>query len=278
MTKKRVAIVAATLLLLVLPISQVVGAGTVVSGKLVVPDHHQGVLGDNDIPVTATALQDGIQYLIKLQVSYHANPRTPPESGAEPPVGYVERKEFAADGETFAHTFVVPLPDCHWQITAMFTLYYSLDGGETWLWNWDEDATQGVDIWSDCTPPPPPQEGPGTGTPGYWMNHPLAWPVGSITVGGQPYARKDAIEMIKAPVKGNKVMTMFAALVAAKLNILVGNDDGCSADTVAAADAWMATNGDSTVKGNSTAWSEGEPLYWQLDAYNNGLLCAPARD
>src|SRR2546426_2665735 len=33
-------------------------------------------------------------------------------------------------------------------------------------------------------PPPPPATPPGTGTPGYWKNHPAAWPAGGITGGG----------------------------------------------------------------------------------------------
>jgi hypothetical protein len=34
---------------------------------------------------------------------------------------------------------------------------------------------------------------PGTGTPGYWKNHPDAWPVSSITVGGVAYTKAQAI-------------------------------------------------------------------------------------
>src|SRR6185295_7670920 len=33
---------------------------------------------------------------------------------------------------------------------------------------------------------------PGTGTPGYWKNHPAAWPVASITVGGITYTKAQA--------------------------------------------------------------------------------------
>jgi hypothetical protein len=121
---------------------------------------------------------------------------------------------------------------------------------------------------------------PGTGTPGYWMNHPEAWPVDEIMVGGETYTRDEAIEYMKMPVKGDKTLTMFPALVAAKLNVLIGNDDSCIADTIADADLWMATYGPvgSGVEGNSNAWKIGEPLYETLDDYNNGLLCAPSRD
>jgi hypothetical protein len=124
------------------------------------------------------------------------------------------------------------------------------------------------------------QVGPGTGTPGYWMNHPEAWTVDEITIGGVTYTQDEAIAYMKMAVKRDKTLTMFPALVAAKLNVLIGNAGWCIADTIDAADAWMAMYGPvgSGVRANSTAWKEGEPLYLKLDAYNNGELCAPHRD
>ena len=122
---------------------------------------------------------------------------------------------------------------------------------------------------------------PGTGTPGYWMNHPEAWPVPGITIGGIYYSMDDAIMLMKSPVATDKTYSMFAALVAAKLNVMIGNDDSCIAETIAAADAWMATYpvGSGVEAGGKTSpWRVGEPLFLLLDAYNNGLLCAPARD
>jgi len=156
------------------------------SGYLIVPDHHRGVMGDNDIPVTATALQAGYEYIIKLEVGYHENPRTPPEPGATAPIGYtVFSDPFSGDPGEFDVTFTVPLPDCHWQISAHFTLLYW--DGQHWIWNGDERATEGVDIWSDC---------PGEGcTPGFWQgkkNGRLLWdemPDGDFDpAGGNPYA------------------------------------------------------------------------------------------
>jgi hypothetical protein len=49
--------------------------------------------------------------------------------------------------------------------------------------------------------------------------------------------------------------------------------------TIAVANTWMATYGPvgSNVAASSYAWSVGEPLHQQMDAYNNGLLCAPHR-
>ena len=109
------------------------------------------------------------------------------------------------------------------------------------------------------------------------MNHPDAWPVDEIEIGGKIYTKAEAIALMKAPVKGNKWNTMFPALVSAKLNVLAGNDDSCIADTIAAADAWMV--GKTTVKAKDAAWKAGEPLYKMLDKYNNGeLACAVSRD
>jgi hypothetical protein len=125
---------------------------------------------------------------------------------------------------------------------------------------------------------------PGTGTPGYWKNHPEAWPIRSITVGGVTYSMNDAIAWL-GKVGKDKTTTMFSSLVSAMLNIRivvngVHNDPSCIASTITAADAWMAAYGPvgSNVAASSYAWSVGEPLHKQMDAYNNGLLCAPHRN
>jgi hypothetical protein len=85
---------------------------------------------------------------------------------------------------------------------------------------------------------------------------------------------------MKASGRGDKTYGMFEQLVAAKLNVEIGNDDSCIASDITAADAWMATNGPvgSGVKANSAAWkNSGSDLHGDLDDYNNGLLCAPHR-
>jgi hypothetical protein len=122
--------------------------------------------------------------------------------------------------------------------------------------------------------------GPGTGTPGYWKNHPNAWPVQVIRIGGINYTKAQAISIIKMG-DGDKSLTLFRALVCAKLNVLIGNDSSCIASTIVDADLWMSMYPPkSRVKagGATSPWRTGEPLYLKLDAYNNGLLCAPHRD
>jgi hypothetical protein len=124
----------------------------------------------------------------------------------------------------------------------------------------------------------PAVSGPGTGTPGYWKNHPNAWPVENIMVGGVMYTKAQAIAGL-SKVGKDKTTTMFSSLVPAMLNVLVGNDGSCVSATIAAANAWMATYPlGSGVPASSAAWSLGEPLHITLDNYNNGRLCAPHRN
>jgi hypothetical protein len=151
-------------------------------------------------------------------------------------------------------------------LTGM-TVCTTLTSGETDL-SWDAGLYK------------PMYTNPGTGTPGYWKNHPEAWPVETITIGGVLYTKEQAINWMSRNDRLDKTITMFRALVAAKLNVLIGNDPTCIADTIAAADAWMATYGPvgSGVHASSAAWQMGEPLYWAMDDYNNGMLCAPSRD
>jgi hypothetical protein len=148
-----------------------------------------------------------------------------------------------------------------------------------------EPVLEGCDLSTTSTTPVtqllligvPAQCGPGTGTPGYWANHPKAWPVQEIQVGGITYSKQQAISMLLQPKAGDKRGTLFAALVCAKLNILIENDGSCVQDVIASADAWWATYYGSKVAGSSAAWQTAEPWYFTLDQYNNGLLCAPHR-
>ena len=127
--------------------------------------------------------------------------------------------------------------------------------------------------------PPIPITAPGTGTLGYWKNHPEAWPVDEITVGGVTYTRDQAIALLKTAGKGDKTFDLFHQLVPAILNVLVGNDGSCVGAAIAAADAWLAAHPlGSGVKAKDWTTSGGDTLHSTLDAYNNGLLCAPHRD
>ena len=80
------------------------------------------------------------------------------------------------------------------------------------------------------------------------------------------------------PESGDKTKTAFRHLVAAKLNVMVGNDDSCIAAAIDAVDAWLARNPVcSGVKASSAAWKQISGVVARLQAYNSGLLCAPLR-
>jgi hypothetical protein len=119
---------------------------------------------------------------------------------------------------------------------------------------------------------------PGTGTPGYWKNHPEAWPVAQITVGGRLYTRDQAIAVLWQS-GSDKTLTMFSSLVPAMLNVLIGNEPSCVEATITAGNNWLASYPvGSNVRASSVAWKLGEPIHRHLDNYNNGMLCAPHRD
>jgi hypothetical protein len=139
--------------------------------------------------------------------------------------------------------------------------------------------TGGYDSSNDFGFWKPPVSQPGTGTPGYWKNHPEAWPVETILVGGVSYTKDQAIERLESVGKDRR-LTMFSSLVPAMLNVMIGNGASCIASTIAAADAWMSEHiaDPEIVRASSLAWKIGEPMHRQLDNYNNGMLCAPHRN
>jgi hypothetical protein len=145
------------------------------------------------------------------------------------------------------------------------------------------------EVPSDEPPPPSDVWGVGTGTPGYWKNHPEAWPAEGVMVGGVTYLNQktapagkftiyDAIKLM-GKVGGDKSLTIFASLISAKLNSTLQNNTTCVAPTIALADAWMTAHpAGSGVKASSDPWRIAEPWHTLMDDYNNGKLCAPHRD
>ena len=61
-------------------------------------------------------------------------------------------------------------------------------------------------------------------TPGFWKNHPDAWPVDNLDVGCRNYVRGELIAILEMPIKHDKLLIMTHHLIAAKLNVLNGSD------------------------------------------------------
>lgn len=126
---------------------------------------------------------------------------------------------------------------------------------------------------------PNPPRGAGAGTPGYWKNHPEAWPVASLTLGGTTYTKAQLLAILGQSKSKDISYALAAQFIAASLNVANGADGSCIVQTLADANTWLAANAPgSGVAANSPAWKAGEPLKNTLDQYNNGLLCAPSRD
>jgi len=131
---------------------------------------------------------------------------------------------------------------------------------------------------------------------GYWKNHPEAWGVANITVGGVTYTVGEAVELMETPTKGDKWLTLFKQAVAATLNVQHGcplppvPPEFCANLTLCwpsetpptgicppldQANLWLSAFGQiRPVAGSTDQWqnSHGEDTYTCLDAYNNGAF------
>ncbi|MDD3643421.1 MAG: hypothetical protein PHQ19_08180 [Candidatus Krumholzibacteria bacterium] len=77
-----------------------------------------------------------------------------------------------------------------------------------------------------------------TYTPGYWKNHPDAWPVDLLVVGGVDYSQFHLLQIFALDTGGDMTIKLFHHLVAAKLNVLSGSDPSIQ-PTIDAADAFL---------------------------------------
>lgn len=141
-----------------------------------------------------------------------------------------------------------------------------------------------VGVCEDGEPCPPEEECPTcptcggvTATKGYWKNHPEAWPVSSLTIGGK-LRDKTTLMAWLAGTGSDKFNIVASQLVASMLNVANNAEDDCISSTIAAASNWIGTYEASRPIGGGSAADIGVPLAGKLDDYNNGRLCAPHRD
>jgi uncharacterized repeat protein (TIGR01451 family) len=134
----------------------------------------------------------------------------------------------------------------------------------------------------------------GTGTPGFWKNHPEVWPVAGteVLVGDWNHnwtcdptetclalTTEEAMAALSTPPRGDMTWNLGRPLVAAWLNVSAGNDPSCVADTIDAAVGWLLAHPlGSGVGGGDPAWGDASNWAGTLDDYNNGQLCAEHRD
>ena len=122
----------------------------------------------------------------------------------------------------------------------------------------------------------PCRTGPGTLTIGYWKNHADKWPVTSVTLGGGTISETQALAILNTPPRGDATIILAQQLIAAELNVQLGNTSSCVSSTIAAANSLLAANPvGSHLSTSSAAGQQAVALGSTLDSYNNGALCAP---
>jgi hypothetical protein len=82
-------------------------------------------------------------------------------------------------------------------------------------------------------------------TQGYWKNHPGAWPVGSLTIGGVTYSESELLDLLNTSPSGDESIVLAHQLIATLLNVAAGAVPPSDvARTIADAQAWAAANAD----------------------------------
>jgi hypothetical protein len=107
-------------------------------------------------------------------------------------------------------------------------------------------------------------------TQGFWKNHEEVWPVEELILGTTTYTKLQLLAILRTPTRGDATYILIDQLIAARLNIANGADPTAIADTLTAADAWLAAN---PLGSNPTGAPRdvGVALAALLDDYNNGV-------
>jgi hypothetical protein len=120
-----------------------------------------------------------------------------------------------------------------------------------------------------------------TYTQGYWKNHPSAWPVTSLTIGGVSYSEQQLLDLFNTPPMGDASLILAHQLIAALLNVANGAAPSAAVQqAINDAQAWMAANrGDAglpyAVSAGSAAGQQATALTQTLDNFNSGQAGTP---
>ena len=117
-------------------------------------------------------------------------------------------------------------------------------------------------------------------TLGFWKNHPNAWPVSSLTIGGTTYSKDALLTILGSPTKTDATLILTRNLIAAMLNTAdCGSDPRPICNTVQQANLLLEAHPiGSNVKPSSQVGQQMVGLADLLDRYNNGFLtphCVP---
>jgi hypothetical protein len=107
---------------------------------------------------------------------------------------------------------------------------------------------------------------------GYWKNHPDAWPVTSLMMGGQTYSQAQLLDIFDTSPRGDATYILAHQLIAAKLNVAQGADDTVVASTIANADDWLKEHPLGSAPSTSEDRETGVGYSEILDRYNSGKI------
>jgi hypothetical protein len=96
---------------------------------------------------------------------------------------------------------------------------------------------------------------------GYWKNHPEAWPVDALLIGGELYTKDELLVKLKSPPRGDMELILIKQLIAAKLNKEAGADTS-SIDRV-------IRQADDCLESGDCSRNRLEDLKDKLDRFNN---------
>ena len=112
-------------------------------------------------------------------------------------------------------------------------------------------------------------------TQGFWKNHPDQWPVYELYLGCELYDMDDLLELLDTPVRGDASLILAHQLIAAKLNIANGSDDGPISAVIATIDLKLCDISGRFPYDVAPKTTDGKAMVKAaaiLDQYNNGDL------
>lgn len=112
-------------------------------------------------------------------------------------------------------------------------------------------------------------------TQGFWKNHPAAWPVSSLTLGGQTYTQPQLLTILNTATTGDASLILARQLIAALLNIANGSNPAQISSIITTADTLLIgcnlnLGPGCSVSPASTAGQAMVAAASVLDTYNNG--------
>lgn len=115
----------------------------------------------------------------------------------------------------------------------------------------------------------------------YWGQHPAAWPLASVQIGGQVYTRSQLLPLLRSSVRSDASLVLARQMIAAMLNTAYGSDPRPICGDLAQANRTLAGFSGKLpyrVNVSSSAGGAMVRLSTRLSSYNRGMLtgdCLP---